>query len=77
MTLNTLNKFSRVPYVEHYRKVLTVLARHGFDSFMARLKLDGRILLPIHLLLPNPASDHTPAEHLYGVKSLSICRNLR
>ena len=47
-----------------YRRIVTVLARHGFGSALEYLRVDRHISLPRRLLKQDPTSRLSPAEHL-------------
>jgi ubiquinone biosynthesis protein len=50
--------------LKRYRRILTVLARHGFGSALEYLQVDRYISLPRRMLKQDPASRLSPAEHL-------------
>ncbi len=50
--------------LKRYRRIVTVLARHGFGSVLEYLQVDRHLSLPRRLLIQNPASRLSPAERL-------------
>src|SRR5512139_2327534 len=50
--------------LKRYREIVSVLARHGFVSFLADLRIEHRISLPSRLLKQADNSNISPAEHL-------------
>lgn len=55
---------SPAPNLKRYREIVSVLARHGFGSFLANLQLEHRISLPSRLLKQVGSSNVSSAEHL-------------
>jgi ubiquinone biosynthesis protein len=55
---------SPAPNLKRYREIISVLARHGFGSFLADVQLEHRISLPSRLLKQADNSNISPAEHL-------------
>ncbi len=55
---------SPAPNLKRYREIVSVLARHGFGSFIADVQLEHRISLPSRLLKQADNSTISPAEHL-------------
>ena len=55
---------SPAPNLKRYREIVSVLARHGFSSFLADVQLEHRISLPSRLLKQADNSTISPAEHL-------------
>jgi len=56
--------FARAPSLKRYQRIVSVLARHGFGSFLETLQLERRIPLPARLLKAEPQAHLSPAEHL-------------
>ncbi len=59
--------FPQLRYVRslpRYRRIVTVLARHGFGSVLEYLQLDRYLSLPARILRQAPALPISPAEHL-------------
>lgn len=55
----------RVRHLRRYRRILTVLARHGFGSALEYLQADRRLALPRDALKEEESAPHlSPAEHL-------------
>jgi len=50
--------------LKRYRRIVSVLARHGFGSTLESLRLDHRLSLPRRLLKQEPATRFSPAEHM-------------
>lgn len=55
---------SHAPNLKRYREIVSVLARHGFGSFLANLQLERHITLPPRLLKQEYNSHISPAKHL-------------
>jgi ubiquinone biosynthesis protein len=66
MSKLTRTPFSKTPAsnLKRYREIVSVLARHGFSSFLADVQLENRISLPSRLLKQADNSTISPAEHL-------------
>lgn len=56
--------FSHIRNLKRYRRIVTVLARHGFGSVLEFIQIDRRLSLPRRLLKQEPASRLSLAEHL-------------
>ncbi len=56
--------FRNIRSLNRYRRIATVLARHGFGSVLEFIQIDHRLSLPRRLLKQAPASRLSPAEHL-------------
>lgn len=56
--------FRHIRNLNRYRRIVTVLARHGFGSALEYLRVDQRISIPRRLLKQEPASRLSPSEHL-------------
>ncbi|MEA3350617.1 MAG: AarF/UbiB family protein, partial [Chloroflexota bacterium] len=56
--------FRHIRSLKRYRRIITVLTRHGFGSALEFLQVDHRLSLPRRLLKQKPASRLSPAEHL-------------
>ena len=56
--------FRRTHKRSRYRRIVSVLARHGFGSVLELIQVDHRLSLPRRLLKQEPASRLSPAEHL-------------
>jgi len=50
--------------LKRYRRIVSVLVRHGFGSALEFLQVDRRLSLPRRLMKQDPASLLSPAEHL-------------
>jgi ubiquinone biosynthesis protein len=50
--------------LKRYREIVSVLARHGFGSFLADVHIERRVSLPPRLLKQVENSNISPAEHL-------------
>jgi ubiquinone biosynthesis protein len=50
--------------LKRYRRIVSVLARHGFGSALEFLQIDRHLSLPRRLLKQEPASRLSPSEHL-------------
>ena len=59
-----LTSFRHIRNLNRYRRIVTVLARHGFGSVLEFIQIDRRLSLPRRLLKQEPASRLSPAEHL-------------
>ncbi len=66
-----MSKQARTPFTNHnstnlkrYREIVSVLARHGFGSFLADVQLEHHISLPSRLYTREDNSQISPAEHL-------------
>jgi ubiquinone biosynthesis protein len=59
-----LAHFRRVRNLSRYRRILSVLARHGFGSVLESLQMDRYFSLPRRLLKQEPVPQYSPAEHL-------------
>jgi ubiquinone biosynthesis protein len=55
---------SRASNLKRYREIVSVLARHGFGSFLADVQVEHRIFLPSRFLKKADNSNISPAEHL-------------
>ncbi len=51
------------PNLKRYRQIVTVLARHGFGSFLEHIRVGQRVPLSQHLVKPDTRSHLSPAEH--------------
>jgi ubiquinone biosynthesis protein len=66
-----MSKPARTPFsnpraatLKRYREIVSVLARHGFGSFLTDLQIEHRISLPSRLVKQADNANISPAEHL-------------
>src|SRR5690242_6229767 len=55
---------SRLHNLNRYCEIVTILARHGFGSFLEYVQVNRRLSLPSALFRQNASTRQTSAEHL-------------
>ncbi|RMD63515.1 AarF/ABC1/UbiB kinase family protein, partial [Candidatus Parcubacteria bacterium] len=56
--------FRYVRHLARYRRIVSVLARHGFGSLLEGVRLDQRLGIPRRLFRQQPEVHVAPSEHL-------------